>query len=180
MQVEEMYVEIVAAKSGEVLATSTVAASPPPECPIQGGFYKPSEWRDRVTFLNYQDVESFITTFLVGQTTNINPISTPALQSEQSVSPVEEQAASESDEVGQAIIGVVSVSSARVRSGPGTQYLVVAGLRSGEQVTILGRNPDDTWYQIELPDGTSGWASAELLQLQDEGQEIPLVEDSGE
>jgi len=180
MQVEEMYVEIIAARSGEVLASRRIVASPPPKCPIQGGFYKPSEWRSRVTSLSYLEVEKFVTAFLATPRSDIVTASTPATQSEEPISVAEESTPGANDEVQQTILGIVTVSSARVRSGPGTQFGVVAGLRNGEQVTILGRNPEDTWYKIELPDGESGWASAELIQLQDADQEIPLVEGSEE
>jgi septal ring factor EnvC (AmiA/AmiB activator) len=44
-------------------------------------------------------------------------------------------------------IGTILVPDLRMRSGPGTDYRVVAGLEKGAQVTILGR--DDGWLQIE-------------------------------
>jgi septal ring factor EnvC (AmiA/AmiB activator) len=44
-------------------------------------------------------------------------------------------------------IGTVLVQDLRMRSGPGTDYRVIASLDKGERVTVLGR--DKGWLQIE-------------------------------
>ena len=44
-------------------------------------------------------------------------------------------------------VGTVLVPDLRVRTGPGTDYRVIAGLEEGSRVTILGR--DSGWLQIE-------------------------------
>jgi septal ring factor EnvC (AmiA/AmiB activator) len=51
-------------------------------------------------------------------------------------------------------IGTVLVPDLRMRSGPGTDYRVIAGLEKGAQVTILGR--DDGWLQIKQ-EGRQGY-----------------------
>jgi septal ring factor EnvC (AmiA/AmiB activator) len=44
-------------------------------------------------------------------------------------------------------IGTILVQDLRMRSGPGTDYRVVAGLDKGDRVTVLGR--EKGWLQIE-------------------------------
>jgi SH3 domain protein len=47
------------------------------------------------------------------------------------------------------------------RSGPGNQYRIKAMLPSGQEVEILQRR--ETWTQIQLPDGRSGWVITRAL-----------------
>jgi len=58
----------------------------------------------------------------------------------------------------------VIVSSANVRSGPGTEFSRIAGLRQGALVTI--REEKSGWYKIEYSPGKTGWILGRLLQLQ--------------
>ncbi len=55
----------------------------------------------------------------------------------------------------------VMVKLLNVRSGPGTAYTVLAIVKEGDVLTALGRTPDNTWIVVRLPDGTSGWCSAQ-------------------
>lgn len=45
-----------------------------------------------------------------------------------------------------------------VRSGPGTNYTVLAQVSRGERLPVLGKMPD--WYQVKLPGGEVGWIVA--------------------
>jgi uncharacterized protein YgiM (DUF1202 family) len=40
---------------------------------------------------------------------------------------------------------------------------VITQVPGGQWVTILGQNPDRTWYHIRLQDGQTGWMAAALL-----------------
>ena len=72
--------------------------------------------------------------------------------------------------------GVVTARSLRVRKGPGTDTEVVAGLREGTEVTILGRNGDGTWLQIQVPDvETTGWVAAEFIQTDADLAALPVT-----
>lgn len=54
----------------------------------------------------------------------------------------------------------VKVQSARLRSGPGTHYPVVKGLKKGDRVTII--KEQGSWAQVQI--GTSVfWIAASLL-----------------
>jgi uncharacterized protein YgiM (DUF1202 family) len=67
-----------------------------------------------------------------------------------------------------ALTGVVDAQQTiNVRAGPGTNNPVVTTLEPGTEVRVLGRNSDGSWINIQLDDGTEGWVSAELLEIQE-------------
>ncbi|MBE2197256.1 MAG: SH3 domain-containing protein, partial [Anaerolinea sp.] len=58
-------------------------------------------------------------------------------------------------------------SSVYVRRGPGTAYATLTTLRAGEEVVVLAKNRDDTWYNVELADGQRGWISVSVTERVD-------------
>jgi uncharacterized protein YgiM (DUF1202 family) len=71
----------------------------------------------------------------------------------------------------QAPIGtVVNASVLNVRSGPGVGFPPVARVNRGAVVTLLGRNADATWAQVQLANGIQGWINAHYL-----APSVPLV-----
>lgn len=52
-----------------------------------------------------------------------------------------------------------------VRSGPGTDFDVVATLPLGGRVTILGASEDEQWLNVSLADGSTGWIRSDLLTI---------------
>jgi uncharacterized protein YraI len=46
-----------------------------------------------------------------------------------------------------------------VREGPGMTYPAIEYLLQGEQVTVIGYDAANNWWQVKLADGTSGWVS---------------------
>ncbi|MBN2470771.1 MAG: SH3 domain-containing protein [Anaerolineae bacterium] len=50
------------------------------------------------------------------------------------------------------------------RVGPGTGYVVADQLENGSPLRITGRNREQTWYQVLLPDGRVGWVAAFLIE----------------
>jgi uncharacterized protein YgiM (DUF1202 family) len=56
-----------------------------------------------------------------------------------------------------------------VRGGPGTNYPVVASLPPGVGVNIVGRNEAGTWWQIEGPDGSTGWVADSVVETSNTG-----------
>ncbi|MEK3900810.1 N-acetylmuramoyl-L-alanine amidase [Paenibacillus sp. FSL R7-0179] len=56
---------------------------------------------------------------------------------------------------------VVTASSLRIRSGPGTGYEVVGSLQSGNKVTLLLRQGE--WARVRTAGGTVGWVSSGYL-----------------
>ena len=50
-------------------------------------------------------------------------------------------------------------ASAKLRSGPGTNYAVVGGAKKGDILTVTGRNAASTWYRLS----NGFWISASLV-----------------
>lgn len=53
----------------------------------------------------------------------------------------------------------VLAEALNVRVGPGVTYSIVGLLAQGDQVAIVGQHAASGWWQVELPDGSSGWVS---------------------
>lgn len=62
---------------------------------------------------------------------------------------------------------IITIKGARVniRSGPGTNYPVIQTLDQNETAPATGFNSGQTWVQIKLPNGTTGWVSADLVDI---------------
>jgi len=59
----------------------------------------------------------------------------------------------------------VTSNTLNVRSGPGTNYPVVASLKKGDAVDIVGRSKDSQWARIALPKAPEAWVSAQYLDI---------------
>jgi serine/threonine-protein kinase len=64
------------------------------------------------------------------------------------------------------------------RSGPGQQYPQVAALDAETELAILGISEDGNWYQVALPDGTSGWLTSSTALVNAAGNliAVPIAE----
>lgn len=62
------------------------------------------------------------------------------------------------------------ISGANVRSGPGTEYDIIATLPVGAQVDVLDQTDD--WWQVRIINGEVGWIATFLLALQPPTVEI--------
>lgn len=62
----------------------------------------------------------------------------------------------------QSITATVTAARLNVRSGPGTGYPVIALVKSGDQLTLVGRSADSAWLQAAQPVG--GWVSARYVR----------------
>ncbi|MCA9912346.1 MAG: SH3 domain-containing protein, partial [Anaerolineae bacterium] len=65
-----------------------------------------------------------------------------------------------------------------VRSGPGTNYNVIASLAFGESFPVLGEN--NGWYAIQLPDGSTGWVAMSVVQTTGDCSNVGFYEFTGE
>lgn len=61
----------------------------------------------------------------------------------------------------------IARESARVRAEPDINASVVATLRQGETVLVLGKVRGDSWYQVELLDKSRGYVADQVLEEQD-------------
>ena len=62
------------------------------------------------------------------------------------------------------MIGMVTGTEVRVRSGPATIYNVLGYFEKGEEVKVLGEK--GKWIQIKRADDTEGWIHSDFLKLQ--------------
>jgi uncharacterized protein YgiM (DUF1202 family) len=69
-------------------------------------------------------------------------------------------------------------SKLNIRSGPGTDYLVIAKAGDGQEYNVIGRNDAGDWLLLQLGDGTSdvGWVSADYIGLSGNSQSLPVAE----
>ncbi len=71
---------------------------------------------------------------------------------------------------------VKSVSGATVREGPGLDYPAVGELNRGQDIEVIGRNADSSWYTVYFPGSNlPGWVTKTAINVPD-GAEIPIVE----
>jgi hypothetical protein len=70
---------------------------------------------------------------------------------------------------------IVAVEQANVRSGPGTEYPIVAAYPQGTALTMRGRNGAATWLVVKRPDGGEGWMAATTLKVTGEVTALPEV-----
>ena len=55
-----------------------------------------------------------------------------------------------------------TITAINVRSGPGTNYNIVGQLASGTTGLVIGRLPDNSWFQVNV-NGMLGWVSATVV-----------------
>jgi dipeptidyl aminopeptidase/acylaminoacyl peptidase len=69
----------------------------------------------------------------------------------------------------------VLVRALNVRSGPGTDYPIIASLRQGEQASIVGRHSASGWWQVKPSSGVTGWVSGSpaLVQVSGDTAGVP-------
>ncbi len=67
------------------------------------------------------------------------------------------------------------MSGLRVRGGPGLGYPVLANAPRYSVFSLLGRNPEGTWLQVNF-EGTLGWVAGQYLQFLTPGgiQNLPI------
>src|SRR5581483_2969651 len=63
-----------------------------------------------------------------------------------------------------------------IRQGPARTTASLGKLQKGQTVTVVGRNGDGTWLQIQIPDKTDlGWVSAEFVTIEGDINTVPVV-----
>lgn len=70
-----------------------------------------------------------------------------------------------------------AAKAANLRSGPSTTYAVIGGLKAKEEVEIVARNADASWFQIKKKDGTIGWVASFLVKNAPKTETIPLAKE---
>jgi uncharacterized protein YgiM (DUF1202 family) len=70
---------------------------------------------------------------------------------------------------------IISSEGANVRSGASTEYRILTSLFEGDIVKVTGRFQDDSFYQIQLPDGEMGWIASSTIDA--DLSALPLLEE---
>lgn len=77
------------------------------------------------------------------------------------------------------VVTATTTDVLNIRQGPARTTPSLGKLKQGEQVTVVGRNGDGTWLQVERPDGAgTGWVSAEFVTVSGDVNTLPVT--SGE
>jgi dipeptidyl aminopeptidase/acylaminoacyl peptidase len=73
----------------------------------------------------------------------------------------------------------VVAAALNVRSGPGLSYPAFEVLLQGETATIIGSDAASGWWQVQLPDGATGWVSngPAYVSVQNGGVALPSTAD---
>ena len=66
-----------------------------------------------------------------------------------------------------ALADVVTTGDVNLRSGPGTNYSIIATISEGERLAYLGDNGSGSWYNVEY-EGMEGWISAKYADIVDD------------
>ena len=74
-----------------------------------------------------------------------------------------------------AVMATVSANSLRVRQSADPDSPIVAGLRQGDSVQVVGRTEDGAWLEIQVPDvSTTGWIAAEFVTVEGDAMALPV------
>lgn len=68
-----------------------------------------------------------------------------------------------------------------IRQGPARTTTAIGKLPSGTTVTVVGRNADGSWLQIQIPEKDQlGWVSADFVTVEGDVNSLPVVEASAQ
>jgi uncharacterized protein YraI len=68
-----------------------------------------------------------------------------------------------------------TTTDANLRAGPGTEFPIIGGTITGQQITIVGRNADGTWFRLD----NTGWIFGELVANPPALDTVPVVNTDG-
>lgn len=69
---------------------------------------------------------------------------------------------------------LVNTSFLNVRTGPGVQYTVLLTVVGGTELSVIGRAPDNVWYQVSTVVGV-GWVNIEFTAPRGNFDNVPVV-----
>lgn len=71
---------------------------------------------------------------------------------------------------------VTATQNVNIRSGPGTNFSIIGKLEQGKTAPLIGKSPDDVWWQIAFPtEQESGWVAAQFVTVSGETTSIAIV-----
>jgi len=69
----------------------------------------------------------------------------------------------------------VNVATANLRSGPGIAYRRVDTATTGDELTVIGRNADNSWLRVVTASGQIAWISVSLVTITTDLDRIGIV-----
>lgn len=76
---------------------------------------------------------------------------------------------------GGAATATVSTDVLNVRSGPGLTFGRFAAITQNQVVSLLGRSADNSWLQVRLADGRTGWVSSQFVTANLVLSNLPII-----
>lgn len=77
------------------------------------------------------------------------------------------------------VTGIIT-GTLKVRQGPDKTFKAIATLPKGTAKTVVGRNTDSSWLQIQIPETTNlGWISKRFVKVQGDVNSLPMTETTG-
>ena len=74
------------------------------------------------------------------------------------------------------VLSSIVVEDTSCRQGPGDNYPGASYLAAGETVTLIGRNPEATWWLVQKTDGSQiCWVSVEAITIQGETMAVAIM-----
>ncbi|HAJ37417.1 MAG TPA: hypothetical protein DCL15_17240 [Chloroflexi bacterium] len=73
------------------------------------------------------------------------------------------------------VITPTVTTDANLRAGPGTEFAILGGTVTGQEINIVGRNADGTWFRLD----NGGWVFGALVANPPALESIPVVNNDG-
>lgn len=75
------------------------------------------------------------------------------------------------------LLGMIDGDLVNIRSGPGTNYIVMGQVTAGNEVDIVGSNEDRSWWRVCCPvaDAEESWIAASLIALAPVANQVDLL-----
>lgn len=115
------------------------------------------------------------------QETEVLPTETVVLEPTEELQPTEEPTQEPQPTPAPQNVTATSTDVLNIRQGPARTTASLGKLQKGQEVTVVGRNGDSTWLQIQIPNKTDlGWVSAEFVTVNGDVNSLPVTSgDSG-
>lgn len=72
---------------------------------------------------------------------------------------------------------VTTASRVNLRSGPSTAFSRVGALTAGQQLRIVGKTPNASWWQVETADGSKAWVAASVVRTAGPVGDVAVAQD---
>ncbi|MFO7633566.1 MAG: SH3 domain-containing protein, partial [Caldilinea sp.] len=118
---------------------------------------------------------AWIANFLVAdQPANVPVVNDQILQAITGETPAPAEATPDAPAATGVVTPTVTVD-ANLRAGPGTEFAVLGGTVTGQEINIVGRNADGTWFRLD----NDGWVFATLVANPPPPANVPVVNNDG-